>query len=62
MTLRFNQLVTHFEPDEALTVIEFLDQLREVLINTYGEQIEHMLKEENHLDATTPPPPSKPSS
>ena len=34
MTLRFNQIVTHFQPAEALTVIEFLDQLREVLMPT----------------------------
>jgi hypothetical protein len=45
MTIKFNQIVTHFQPEEALTVIEFLAQLQQMLQNTYGEQITAMLQE-----------------
>lgn len=55
MTMRFNQIVTHFQPEEALTIIEFLDQLREVLMNTYGNQIEQCLKEARSAQVTAPP-------
>ncbi len=60
MTLRFNQIVTHFQPEEALTVIEFLDQLHDVLMNTYGEQIEQRLREVSPPDTTKPPPHTPP--
>jgi len=43
--MRVNKIVTHLQPGEAYTLIEFLDQLREVLMQTYGDDIEVMLKE-----------------
>lgn len=45
MTMKFTQIVTHFQPGEALTVIEFLGQLQTMLQNTYGSQIAAMLEE-----------------
>ncbi len=39
MTMRLTQLATHWEPDEALAVIQLLDQLKERLWSTYGEEI-----------------------
>ena len=43
--MRLNKIVTHLQPGEAYTLIEFLDQLRDVLMQTYGDDIEVMLKE-----------------
>lgn len=45
MTLRVHKLATHLRADEAYTLIEFLDQLREVLMAAYGDQIADMLRE-----------------
>ncbi len=43
--MRINTIVTHLRPDDAHTLIEFLDQLRTVLMQTYGREIEAMLQE-----------------
>jgi hypothetical protein len=45
MIMRVNKIVTHLQPGEAYTLIEFLDQLREVLMQTYGDDIVTMLQE-----------------
>ena len=45
MTLRVNILATHLSADEAHTLIAFLDQLREVLMNTYGNEIATLLQD-----------------
>lgn len=34
MSMRVCSIVTHLRADEALTLIEFLDQLRDVLMHT----------------------------
>jgi len=39
MTTQFTQLVTHWHPDEAHSVIEFLDELSALLWKVYGEEI-----------------------
>ena len=39
MTMRLTQLTTHWEPDEALAMIQLLDQLKELLWSAYGEEI-----------------------
>jgi hypothetical protein len=39
MTMRLTQLATHWEPDEALAMIQLLDQLKERLWSVYGEEI-----------------------
>ena len=43
MSMRINTIVTHLRPDDAHTLIEFLDQVRAVLMQTYGRDIEAML-------------------
>jgi hypothetical protein len=45
MIMRVNKIVTHLQPGEAYTLVEFLDQLRDVLMQTYGDDITAMLKE-----------------
>lgn len=37
--------MTHLRADEALTLIEFLDQLRDVLMHTYGDEVKAMLQQ-----------------
>lgn len=39
MTMKITQLITHWQPDEALATIQFLDELRDLLWRTYGEEI-----------------------
>ena len=39
MSLSFTHLPTHWNADEADTVIAFLDQLRDALWATYGDEI-----------------------
>jgi hypothetical protein len=39
MTMRLTQLATHWEPDEALAMIQLLDQLKEQLWSVYAEEI-----------------------
>lgn len=39
MTMRFTQIKTHWCAEEASAVIEFLDELRDMLWATYGEEI-----------------------
>lgn len=39
MSMKLSYLPTYFDADEALSVITFLDQLRELLVCAYGEQI-----------------------
>lgn len=45
MTLKITPIRTHWEAEEAWTVIEFLDELRDLLWQTYGDQITDMLRE-----------------
>lgn len=53
MTMKITRLTTHWEPDEAQFVIEFLDRLREELWETYGDEIIDLLQHgavSHHLD------------
>lgn len=50
MSLRVNTLVTYLRAEDALTLIEFLDQLRDMLMRTYGEEIRAMLHEASPPD------------
>jgi hypothetical protein len=52
MIMRVNKIVTHLQPGEAYTLIEFLDQLREVLMQTYGNDITAMLQEASQHDSS----------
>ncbi len=49
--MRVNRIVTHLQPGEAYTLVEFLDQLREMLMQTYGEDIASMLQEASQHDS-----------
>jgi hypothetical protein len=53
MTMKLTQLLTHWEPDEALAMTQLLDQLKELLWSAYGEQIvrqEYAEQEHRKLD------------
>ena len=39
MTMKFSQLTTYWEAEEAHAVIAFLDELRDLLWATYGDHI-----------------------
>jgi len=45
MTMNTTRLITYWSTDEAATLIDFLDILREALWETYGEQITRMHRE-----------------
>jgi len=45
MTMRVSKLTTYLRPEDAYTLVEFLDQVREMLLQTYGEEIVAMLQE-----------------
>ena len=53
MSLSVTPLYTHWDADEAYLVIQFLDRLREQLIETYGDEIIDMLKATNAITMTT---------
>jgi hypothetical protein len=48
-------MTTYMQAGEACTLIEFLDQLREVLLQAYGDEITAMLQQ-----ATTQQEPAEP--
>lgn len=45
MNMRVNTVITHLRAEDAVTLIEFLDQLREVLARTYGPDIVAMMQQ-----------------
>ena len=45
MTMKVTRLTTYWTVDEAATVIDFLDGLRDALWETYGEKITTMPRE-----------------
>lgn len=45
MTMRFSPLITHWEPETAYEIIQFLDQLRDALCENYGEAIAQSQRE-----------------
>jgi hypothetical protein len=53
MSMKFTQLTTRWTADDAHCVIEFLDELRDVLWASYGDQIIEMQQQ-----ASVRPPPS----
>jgi hypothetical protein len=50
MSLSITRLPTHWNADEAYTVIAFLDLLRDQLWETYGDEITTMLRDATHQD------------
>lgn len=45
MTMRVLKITTHLRPQEAYTLIEHLDWLREALMDVYGDAITALLRE-----------------
>ena len=43
MSMRVNTIVTHLRPEDAYTLIEFPDQVRDVLMQSYGDGMKTML-------------------
>jgi len=45
MSMRIIKIVTHLRPEDAHTLIEFIDAVRDTLMQTYGAEIRTMLQE-----------------
>jgi hypothetical protein len=45
MNMRVNTVITHLRAEDAITLIEFLEQLRDVLARTYGPDIMAMMQQ-----------------
>ena len=45
MSMRIHKLTTYLQPEDAYTIIEFLDQMREILMQSYGDEIKSMMQE-----------------
>lgn len=45
MSMRVNTIITHLRAEDALTLIEFLEQLHDVLARTYGPEIMAMMQQ-----------------
>ena len=43
--MRIHHATTYLRLEEALTLVEFLDQLRELLLHRYGDDIKSLLQE-----------------
>jgi hypothetical protein len=43
--MRTHRLTTYLRAEEACSVIEFLDQVRDMLLETYGDDITAMLQQ-----------------
>ncbi len=44
MNMRVIKIVTRLQPEEAHTLIGFLDEVRDTLMQTYGTEIRAMLR------------------
>jgi len=56
MTMKLSQLKTHWNADDAHTVITFLDELRDVIWATYGDDIVEMLQDATSCHAPSNEP------
>ena len=45
MSMRVNTFVTHLRPEDAYVIIEFIDQLRDALMQNYGDDIRVFLQD-----------------
>lgn len=46
MSMKVVRLYLHCTPGEAMTILEFIDQLREGLLDQYSENIQQMMQAE----------------
>lgn len=53
MTMKLMQLKTHWNAEDAYAVISFLDELRDLLWATYGDDIIEMLQDATSHHATS---------
>ena len=51
MSMRIITIVTRLRPEDAHTLIELLDEVRDVLMQTYGGEIRAMLREAETMRA-----------
>lgn len=56
MSMRVNTIVTHLRAEDAYTLVGFLDQLRAMLMHTYGDDIKVMLQEASQREVVELPP------
>jgi hypothetical protein len=52
MSMRIHKLTTHLRPEDAYAIIEFLDKVREILMQSYGDEIRTMLQEASQRNPT----------
>jgi hypothetical protein len=45
MSMHVHKLTTYLQAEEACTLIEFLDQVRDMLMQAYGDDITAMLQQ-----------------
>jgi hypothetical protein len=45
MSMRTHKFTTYLQPEEAYTLIELLDQMRESLMQAYGDDIKALLQQ-----------------
>ena len=50
MTMRVHKFTTHLRPEDAYMLIEYLDMLRDVLMEAYGDEITALLREASQHD------------
>lgn len=53
MSMRIHTLVTHLQAEDAYRLVEFLDQLRDRLIQPYSEEMKAMLQAASQHDPTS---------
>lgn len=54
MTMRVRKITTYLRPEDARTIVEFLDQLREMLMQTYGDEIMALQQEASQHEPNPP--------
>jgi hypothetical protein len=53
--MKISRLTTHWDADEAYLMISFLNELADILWNTYGTQIIEQQHQKHEHDANAPP-------
>ena len=52
MSMRIIKIVTRLRAEDAHTLIEFIDEVRDILMQTYGAEIRAMLQHATTREAT----------
>lgn len=53
MNMRILPLALHLQPEQALTLLELLDLLRDLLVETYGDDIAALQRAATVCEAST---------